>query len=152
MMTAWNERIFVDELNHQLLVENPDRSMTARGRHGSGPGEFHYPRDVAVLNSRAYVVDSWNHRVQVFDLPSWQFAFAFGSFGSESGQFFCPSSIAVAGPFLAIADTNNSRLSFHHPDGACAFVYDLPRFPVQVRTTPGGFLEVQSEDGEWESL
>lgn len=152
MIADWHERVFVDELHHRVLAENPDGDLESHGRRGSAPGEFRYPRGVVVVGSRAYIVDSWNHRVQVFDLPSWKLALTFGSFGSEAGQFFCPSSITVSGDLLVIADTNNSRLSFHRFDGSTAFVFGLPQFPRRVRSLPGDSLEYQTEDGIWHSL
>src|SRR5438552_11306886 len=109
--------IEVDTLHHQIVV-----GVVGRGRLGSRPGEFHYPSSVAVVNSRAYVADSWNHRVQVFDLPDWKFAFEFR-------DFFCPKWIEVVhdsgGPLLFVVDTNNARICFHEPDGRRVGTFDL---------------------------
>ncbi|XP_078658156.1 uncharacterized protein LOC144903646 [Branchiostoma floridae x Branchiostoma belcheri] len=38
------------------------------GKFGSQQGQFRSPVDVAVRGDRLYVADTWNHRVQVFDL------------------------------------------------------------------------------------
>ena len=60
--------IFVDVLNHRLLVED------LYGDFHVVTGDFRYPLAVAVLGSLAYVVDSWNHRVRAFNLPEWTIA------------------------------------------------------------------------------
>src|SRR5262249_44794806 len=90
-------------------------------------------------------------RVQVFNLPDWQFAFEFG-------DFFCPKWIGVvddAGhPLLAIVDTNNARICFHRPDGdrvaTCGSAYRY--FPVAARPAGPGVLEIVFEDDHVEEL
>ena len=145
--------IAVDETNHQIVVQGPDGSTRFYGRKGNKPGEFHYPRSILVLGSSAYIVDSWNHRVQVFEIPSWKFKFEFGGFGTGAGKFFCPCSITFSDPWLVIADTNNARLSFHMPDGKFLFSSGVAgdRYPRKVRGENGP-IEVQYENGEWNRL
>jgi sugar lactone lactonase YvrE len=136
----------VDTLNHCVRVNG-----ATHGKQGRGPGEFHYPSRAAVVGSRAYVADSWNHRVQVFDLPGWKFAFEFG-------DFFCPNWIGVVddrdGAVLAVVDTNNARVCFHHPDGrrvaACEF--KSRRFPIAARLVNAETLEVYFEDDRVETI
>src|SRR5215471_13145832 len=126
----------VDTLNHCVRL-----GAVAHGQFGRGPGEFHYPASIAVLDTRAYVADSWNHRIQAFNLPDWQFAFEFG-------DFFCPQWIGSVNdrgmPLLAIIDTNNARICFHWPDGrrvaVCDFEYG--RFPISARPLDPGVLEI----------
>jgi DNA-binding beta-propeller fold protein YncE len=56
------------------------------------------------------VVDTANHRVQVFN-SSGVFQSAFGSSGSGNGQFSSPIGIAVgSGGNIYVADTNNNRV------------------------------------------
>ena len=64
------------------------------GSYGSGDGQFKYP-DGLCFNSKGllYVVDYYNHRVQVFRENV--FLFKFGSKGSNPGQFNAPSRIAI---------------------------------------------------------
>ena len=136
----------VDTLNHCVRVNG-----ASYGKQGRGPGEFHYPSRVAVMGGRAYVADSWNHRVQVFDLSGWKFAFEFG-------DFFCPNWIGVIddrdGAVLAIVDTNNARVCFHHPDGrrlaACEFKFR--RFPISAHPIDAETLEVHFEDDRVETI
>ncbi len=61
--------VAVDEVEHRLAIQQSNGRFTFLGSKGTGPGEFHYPKCVEILNGTAYVVDSWNHRVQLFRLP-----------------------------------------------------------------------------------
>ncbi|WP_287685282.1 MULTISPECIES: 6-bladed beta-propeller [unclassified Microcystis] len=57
-----------------------------------------------------YVVDTANHRVQVFN-SSGVFQSAFGSFGTGNGQFNLPFGIAVgSGGNIYVADSFNRRV------------------------------------------
>lgn len=130
----------VDTLKHCVRVNG-----VIHGKLGQRPGEFHYPAQAAILDGRAHVADSWNHRVQVFDLPEWRFAF-------EYGDFFCPNWIGVIedrdGPVLAIVDTNNGRLCFHDREGVriaeCPF--NSRRFPISARIVDSETIDVIFED------
>jgi len=156
-------RLFaVDELAHRVVVERSDGEFRFVGEPGSGAGQFRYPRSLALAGNRAYVVDSWNHRVQVFTLPEWNFRSSFGSLGSEPGSLFCPSWIAVVErpgepTLLAVVDRNNRRLSFHEADGDAdgefrfAIELDGPWFPVRVRYENAS-IDVQYEDGAWKRV
>ena len=63
-------------------------------------GQFDKPTGLVFSsNKMLYVVDRYNHRVQVFQQDD-KFAFKFGSYGSNPGQFRCPVKIAI--------DTDNS--------------------------------------------
>ena len=145
--------IMVDELRHCLVREDQNGKTTTVGRKGQLPGEFHYPTSVMLVEDLLYVVDSWNHRIQVFDRTSLEFRFQFGGLGSGPGQFFCPASIAIVDRWLVILDTNNNRLCFHNRDGRVQFASALfnCRFPRRMRVVEG-LIELQHEDGEWERL
>jgi len=106
---------------------------------------FRYPQSVALLDSTAYVLDSWNHRVCAFRLPEWNLAFEFG-------KYFCPSWIAAINNLLVVADTNNRQLSFHAPDGSLAFTYALDGFPKRVSVNGEGSIVVHYDNGETETL
>jgi sugar lactone lactonase YvrE len=65
------------------------------GRRGNGPGEFNFPRDVAIgTQGRLYVVDGGNFRVQVFDRDG-KYLSSFGSVGKQPGNFARPKEIAT---------------------------------------------------------
>lgn len=59
-----------DPPNNRIVSLNPDGSFRlAWGRNGQGDAEFLYPVSVAVSSdSRVYVLDRNNSRVQVFDI------------------------------------------------------------------------------------
>lgn len=137
--TPDNELVLIDELNHRVLVQSADGQLRIAAK------DFRYPRSVALLGSRAYVVDSWNHRVRTFELPDWNPAFEFGS-------FFCPSWISVINSSLVVADTNNRRLSFHEPDGSVLFTYALDGYPKRVGADGDGNIVIDYDNGESETL
>ena len=137
--TPDSELVLIDELNHRVLLQSAD------GRLRVAAKGFRYPRSIAVLNSTAYVVDSWNHRVQAFELPDWNPAFTFGS-------FFCPSWISVINNALVVADTNNRRLSFHEPNGSVLFTYALDGYPRRVGADANGNIVVDYDNGETDTL
>jgi uncharacterized protein (TIGR03663 family) len=106
------------------------------GNAGTGPGRFNHPRGIAAgPDGRVYVVDSDNHRVQVFDadgtfLQQWgsncNLATGLGCVDpdgsgpleSGDGQFQEPWGIAV-GPDgrVYVADTWNHRIQVFDADG-----------------------------------
>ncbi len=150
--------VAVDEVEHRLAIEQSDGQFKFFGQKGSGPEQFHYPRSIEILNGIAYVVDSWNHRVQMFELPTWTFKGAFGNDGELSAQLFCPSWITVVrrdneAPWLLIADTNNNRLSFYDTAGLYLFESELPhsRYPIKVQIR-NHRIEVKYEDERWECI
>lgn len=88
------------------------------GSRGSEPGNFTWPRGVAVGPDNSIVVaDSSNHRVQVFDQNA-RFLKEFGSYGSSQGEFDCLAGVAVnrIGQYI-IADRYNHRIQVFDPSG-----------------------------------
>jgi sugar lactone lactonase YvrE len=131
----------VDTLRHRIIVGGK-----MQGKLGSAPAEFHYPSAAVIVDDRAYVADSWNHRVQVFTLPDWKFAFEFG-------DFFCPKWLGVVSDrgrtLIVVVDTNNCRLCFHEPDGRRVRVFDFHSrmFPVAARILDSDVIEVAFDNG-----
>jgi len=88
------------------------------GGRGSEPGNFTWPRGIAVgPNNSIVVADSSNHRVQVFD-ENGEFDKEFGSYGSHYAEFDCLAGVAVSriGQFV-IADRYNHRIQIFDPSG-----------------------------------
>ncbi len=83
-----------------------------------GPNfSFYDPADLAVDRSgRVYVLDSGNHRVQVFD-TSGGYVRTLGREGQGPGELAGASRIAVAGDRLVVWDSRNRRLSVWSLDG-----------------------------------
>ncbi len=80
------------------------------GTHGSGPGEFSYPRAVAANESEVIVSDDDNHRLEQFT-PNGAFEAAFGTAGTGPGQFGFPYGVALdAAGEVFVADDINDRV------------------------------------------
>lgn len=104
------------------------RQLGVTGAAGKGPGQFSFPRAVAVDGQgRVYVADSGNNRVQVFNADG-SFVRQFGSTckldtregcqGDGRGQFNEPWGIAVDGDGnVYVADTWNHRVQKFDQDG-----------------------------------
>lgn len=123
-----------DEMNHRLLVVEPDGTRRQVGGPGYGAGEFLHPRGLAILahpatgRERLYVCDAGNHRIQVLTLDGVPET-AFGGFGDGPAQFNAPTDIVVArprvgaaggssdDPLLVVADERNHRVQVFDPDG-----------------------------------
>jgi len=74
-------------------------------KRGNNNGQFDLPRGLVFSsNKMLYAVDGNNYRIQVFE--DHKFAFAFGSYGSNPGQFQFPVKIAI--------DTDNKVLVSDH--------------------------------------
>ncbi len=88
------------------------------GGPGTGPGLMAEPRGLAAdARGNLYVVDTKNHRIQVFDTGG-QFVRQLGSQGSQDGQFKEPCGLAVdLEGHLWVADTWNHRIVHIGPDG-----------------------------------
>ena len=86
-------------------------------KEGSGPGEFNFPRGVAIVGGQVFVCDYRNNRIQVLTTelePVKQF----GSGGAGDGQFDYPEDIAVDSEgMLYVSDIYNKRIQVFTRDG-----------------------------------
>ena len=58
----------VPELNKVLIMEQNGKIVGNFGGEGGEPGKFNRPTGVALSpEGQLFVVDSWNHRIQIFD-------------------------------------------------------------------------------------
>ncbi|MBI4719121.1 MAG: 6-bladed beta-propeller, partial [Planctomycetes bacterium] len=94
------------------------RYLSSFGIFGRVEAEMASPRDVVVApDGEIFVLDSDNHRVQVFD-AGWNFRRAFGAQGSGAGQLQGPGGIAVDPQGnIVVADTGNNRVLVFDPLG-----------------------------------
>ncbi len=124
MPTMWDYGVgavavggLVDPYAEGELVLEPQLILNEGGTPGLGEGELAMPRNVAAgSDGRIYVLDSGNHRIQVFDQDG-AFLTAWGSFGTDAGQFNEPWGIAVGETHLYVADTWNHRIQKFTLDG-----------------------------------
>ena len=112
------------DLDRNLYVTNVDNDQLIKlngtgsiikvvGQLGNGKGEFHYPNGLRISkNCELYICDSYNNRVQVFDLDL-NFKRSFGKKGNGKGQFNFPADVDFdSRGNVYITDLNNHRL--HH--------------------------------------
>ena len=82
------------------------------GKKGVNDGELNKPRYLSVSKDGLLMVcDSYNHRVQVFELPSGKFVTKFGCKGSERGEFRNPNGTAnLSDGRIVLCDQLNDRI------------------------------------------
>ena len=97
--------------SHTLVIKDRDGRELRCGGVGFGAGKLNFPAGVAVLDGLAYVVETGNHRVQVFDET--------GSARSiiGEGQLLYPSGIAAGKSEIFVADTWHGRIVAFSADG-----------------------------------
>jgi YVTN family beta-propeller protein len=113
-------RLYVaDDQNDRVLVLDPQTlAVVAQvGSHGSGPGQFDAPYDVAVdaqQPPRLYVGDNLNNRVDVFYATSLGYLGRFGGFGRTPGLFSIVRSVGALADDprggVLVADSANNRI------------------------------------------
>jgi DNA-binding beta-propeller fold protein YncE len=136
-----------DGENNRFQIFAPDGSLLeVWGTSGSGDGEFDFTTigwggyDEAAIafapDGTVYVTDTGNHRVQKFD-PDRGFLTAWGSEGTEPGQFDTPIDLVVGGQGRVYV-LDSYRNSFPAAPGTGA---------VQVFDADGRFLAEWGEYG-----
>lgn len=126
------------------------RMMLKLGTRGTDPGNFTWPRGVAVGTENSMIVaDSSNHRIQVFDSIG-KFLFEFGSYGSSEGEFDCPAGVSVnrIGQFI-VSDRYNHRVQLFDPTGRFLRAFGCEgrtdgrfNYPWGIATDSLGFIYV----------
>jgi DNA-binding beta-propeller fold protein YncE len=139
-------RVYVaDDDNDRVVVLAPDTlALLAQvGSHGTGPGQFQNPYDVAVdALDQLYVGDNLNNRVDVFDAPTLAFRGIFGGFGRIVGGFSIVRSVGALADDprggVDVADTANNRIQALDAAGNVLAAWGIAgRGPGYV-TRPGG--------------
>lgn len=112
-----------------LVYDRDDRFVSAFGRQG----QFK-PVDVAIAGDRLYVADIKHHQVHVLDKRSGRTLFTFGQAGSEPGELFHPTNLAV-GPEgdVYVVETGNFRVQRFTAEGKPLRTYGA------VGSVPGSF-------------
>lgn len=124
MPTMWDYGVgavavgdLVDPYAEGELTLEPVMIINEDGIAAAGEGQFALPRNMAIgAKGRIYVLDSGNHRLQVFEQDG-TFVMSWGSFGTEDGQFSEPWGIAVGDEYVYVADTWNHRIQKFTLDG-----------------------------------
>ena len=107
---------------------------------GNNNGQFNGPRGLVFSsNKMLYVVDRYNHRVQVFQQDD-KFAFTFGSKGSNPGQFQCPVRIAInTDNRVLVSDLDGNHISLFSHTGSFISRITCDR-PVAITVSPDGHI------------
>lgn len=86
-------------------------------KEGSGPENFLNLMRYVTLDSRIFVADTANHRVQIFNYDG-TLNYEFGRNGNKPGQFNAPQGIVVNSKgMIFVADTLNNRIEVFNQDG-----------------------------------
>ena len=119
------DEIAVTELiNHRVSMFRSDGThLRSFGRYScrygqNNNGEFCYPTGIAFdSHGNIVVVDSGNHRVQVFDRNG-NFLSKFGEYGSHDNQLQYPEGLSINGNGdIIVADTNNKLIKIFSSSG-----------------------------------
>ncbi len=137
-----NHVFVIDNYNHRIQVFDIDGSFICKwGSLGRADGEFAFPSSATVLvrsqdpiNDLVYIVDTCNHRVQVFNREG-LFLNKWGTCGTNNGQFKYPRGIEV------------------HPTRDLVFISEFAGHRIQAFRSDGIFLfkwgSEGSEDGQF---
>ncbi len=125
-----NSRVYVADRNNNRIQKfiTTGSFVLAIGSSGSGDGQFYHPMSVAKMppisgdysayQSKVYVTDTDNNRIQIFTTDGTFFG-KWGTSGAQNGQLNSPRGIAISNPgYVYIADYNNNRVQKFNPDGS----------------------------------
>jgi hypothetical protein len=123
----WDDQTYyvVDSGNGRVQVlrytESDDWVTFERqiGRWGTGAGELSNPTGIELHGSILYVVDTGNHRIQLFTLDG-AYVGQIGQYGQGDGEFDSPQFAAVIDDTLYVTDAGNHRVQKFTLDGAYA--------------------------------
>jgi DNA-binding beta-propeller fold protein YncE len=120
---AGNIGLVEDEFRgHRFIKMDSDGeplfSLGEAGVKGGGVDHFGNPSGVDFDSAgNIYVVDQWNHRVQIFDSAGGYLNTLGTGFGVGPSQFNYPSGVAVDGSGnIYVADTGNHRVQIYDSD------------------------------------
>jgi tripartite motif-containing protein 71 len=101
--------------------------ITAWGHRGGEVGQFNFGSSqdftkppgggIAVTAAYVFVADSGNNRIERFNLEGRE-AMAWGTKGSEPGQFSYPRGVAANASEVLVSDDDNHRIEMFNPEGA----------------------------------
>jgi DNA-binding beta-propeller fold protein YncE len=123
-------RFVTDTLRNQVLVYDAnDRFLKEFGDEG----QFK-PVDVVIMDSRLFITDTMHHMIHVLDKQTGESLLTFGEAGSEPGQLYHPTNIALSPDgTVYVSDTTNFRIQEFSADGDFIRAFGAPG------TGPGTF-------------
>lgn len=96
---------------HSLAITGSDGRQRRYGGVGRAQGKLNFPAGVAVVNGLAYVVETGNHRVQIFDIGGTPKGFI------GEGELLYPGAIAAGQNEILVSDSRNARIVAFGLDG-----------------------------------
>ena len=145
-----DETILVAEYNSDRIVTiaTEGESIGTFGEEGSDIGQFASPVDVKISpDSKVYVADSRNHRVQVFH-PDWTISHVIDSRVSGDGSFSRPQGLAfdLSGNVHITGYELSPSVSVFTPDGEFVCQYGTATTsPTGIAIDPSGYSLVMSK-------
>jgi DNA-binding beta-propeller fold protein YncE len=103
-MNKSGSQFMVKPLAHSLVITDSKGATNTIGGIGQGTGQFNYPADVAVLGELAYVVETGNHRIQIFDGTGK----SVGVMGEDVLNY--PGGIITTADEILVSDSRNARI------------------------------------------
>ena len=115
---------------------------------GNNNGQFDRPMGLVFSsNKMLYVIDSNNHRIQVFKKDD-KFAFTFGSEGSNPGQFQLPVRIAIdTDNRVLVSDFDGNHIIFFSHAGNFISRITCDR-PWAITVSPDGYMMSGCDSGK----
>src|SRR5438132_1079201 len=101
------------------------------GKTGTETGEFKYPNGIACDERHVAVADTWNHRIQLFDL-SGNFISRIGGYGTENGMFCAPYGVAIFNNTIFVTDYSNNRVQLLSMEGTFISSFSTPNSPYGI--------------------
>ena len=89
---------------HSLAITGTDGRQRRYGGVGRAQGKLNFPAGVAVISGLAYVVETGNHRVQIFDISGTSKGFI------GEGELLYPSAVAAGQNEILVADSRHARI------------------------------------------
>ena len=122
--------------------------LSVIGCHGDKNGQFNQSRGLTFNNNKLlYVVDGYNHRVQVFQEDD-KFAFSFGNRGSDHGQLQYPVRIAIdPNNNVLVTDVDANCIHLFTHNGQFIQTINSNRRPCAITISPTGYL-ITSHGGD----
>ncbi len=100
-----------DFYNHRILFGSGDNWISI-GKEGKKDSEFYYPTDVQVTDTKIFVADAYNNRVQVFDTTG-EHLLTFGN----NEKINAATGIYVSDDEVFVTDFENDRLVIYDHQG-----------------------------------
>ena len=135
-MSKSGSQFMAQALSHSLVIIDSKGTRTTVGGVGQGLGQFNYPADVAVLGELAYVVETGNHRVQIFDGAGR----SIGVMGEDVLNY--PGGIITTADEILVSDSRNARIVGFDTSGRVTRIIGAGALsaPRGLAVVPGGLL------------